>query len=292
MPSTKNGWAGRIDWATPAGRLLGQFLAGPPQDRSFRITVFGSASLQLTVDERLMSAAVDVFAEDDDLTDFVAAAKLDATHGGFCIEPGFELSFRTSPRWRGRAVTVERANVSLTIPHPIDILLDKLNRPEEKDLTAFKRVIQITGHPDAEELKGELRAAVDLFRPAFDDESPNKYAENTRRLWRELFNADIDVRAEIIAPAMDLRRRGYLPPSQLQGRARRIAAYYVASDFGRAPQERESLSNRFAATFHKVLDLRVGVHLVDWPMAGKLGSIRPIVRAFALSCAERERVTL
>lgn len=210
MPSTKNWWAGEIDWATPAGRLLREFLASLPQERSFHFTVFGSAPLQLTVDRQLLSADVDVFSDDDeDLSALIAAARLDKTRGGFYLESGFELSFRTSPRWRQRAKAIQLGQVTLTIPHPLDILIGKLDRLEAKDLKAFERVIQLTGHPTAEEMKRELQNAVDLFRPAFDDDAPNRYPENTRRLWREIFQAEIDLRQEIIEPAIARRKQGY-----------------------------------------------------------------------------------
>jgi hypothetical protein len=72
----------------------------------------------------------------------------------------------------------------------------------------------LTGHPTAAELRRELQNAVDLFRPAFDEDAPNRYPENTRRLWRELFGTDIDIRRDIIEPAGARRRQGYgeLPP--------------------------------------------------------------------------------
>jgi hypothetical protein len=213
MPSIKTWWTGEIDWATPAGELLQKFLATLPKDRPFHLTLFGSAPLQLTVDRQLMSGDVDLFSDDDeDLAALVAAAKLDKTYGGFHLEAGFELSFRTSPRWRQRAATVQRGNVTLTIPHPLDILIGKLARLDAKDLKAFERVIQLSGHPTAAELKRELRNAVDLFRPAFDEDSPNQYPENTRRLWREIFHAEIDVRGEIIEPAIARRKQGYGEP--------------------------------------------------------------------------------
>lgn len=210
MPSIKNWWAGEIDWVTPAGQLLQAFLASLPKDRAFHVTIYGSAPLQLTVDRQLLSGDVDLFSDDDeDLSGFIAAAKLDKTRGGFYLEPGFELSFRTSPRWRQRAATVQRGNVTLTIPHPLDILIGKLDRLDAKDLKAFERVIQLTGHPTADEFKRELQNAVDLFRPAFDEDAPNRYPENTRRLWREIFHADIDVRRDIIEPASARRKLGY-----------------------------------------------------------------------------------
>ena len=213
MTSTENWWPGEIDWATPAGELIQKFLATLPANRPFHFTLYGSAPLQLTVDRQLMSGDVDLFSDDDeDLSALIAAAKLDKTHGGFHLEPGFELSFRTSPRWRQRAKIVRRGNVTLTIPHPLDILIGKLDRLDAKDLKAFARTIELTGHPTAEELKRELQNAVDLFRPAFDDDAPNRYPENTRRLWREIFRAEIDIRQEIIEPATARRKSGYGEP--------------------------------------------------------------------------------
>lgn len=216
MPSTKNWWAGDIDWSTPAGQLLQKFLATLPTNRPFHFTLYGSAPLQLTVDRKLMSGDVDLFSDDDeDLTALIAAAKLDKSHGGFYLEPGFELSFHTSPRWRRRAKAIQRGNVTLTIPHPLDILIGKLDRLDAKDLKAFARTRELTGHPTADELKHELQEAVDLFRPAFDEDAPNRYPENTRKLWREIFHAEIDIRREIIEPAMARRKQGYgeTPPN-------------------------------------------------------------------------------
>lgn len=210
MPSIENWWTGTIDWQTPAGLLMEKFLATLPKDRPFHLTLYGSAPLQLTVDRQLLSGDVDLFSDDDeDLAALVNAANLDKSHGGLYLEAGFELSFRTAPRWRQRARIVQRDNVTLTIPHPLDILIGKLDRLDPKDLQAFQRVIQLTGHPTATELIAELRNAVDLFRPGFDEESPNKYPENTRKLWRDVFQSEIDIHSEIIAPAVARRRQGY-----------------------------------------------------------------------------------
>jgi hypothetical protein len=100
----------------------------------------------------------------------------------------------------------------VTIPHPLDILIAKLARLDAKDLLAFRRVIDLTGHPTREELLQEFRNAVDLFRPAFDDESPNLYPGNSVRLWRELWQAPLDVGQDIVAPALARRRAGYGDP--------------------------------------------------------------------------------
>ena len=210
MPSIENWWNSPIDWGTPAGQLLSRFAAALPADRGYRITVFGSAPLQLTLDRDLLSGDVDIFSDDDeDLTEAVRQAGLAKGHGGLYLEPSFELSFRASTRWRQRAKVIQLGKLTLTFPHPLDILIGKLGRLDPKDLEAFKRVVQLTGHPTAEELIPELQNALDLFRPAFDEETPNRYPENTQRLWQELYASDIDVRKAIIEPAIKKRQEGY-----------------------------------------------------------------------------------
>lgn len=210
MPSTENWWNGAVEWSTPAGELLKAFLAGLPQDRNYRFTVYGSAALQLTVARDLLSGDVAIFSNDgEDLTALIAGGPFDKEHGGLYLDSGFELSFRTSPRWRERAKVFNLGNATITIPHPVDILIGKLDRLEDKDMRAFERVRAVTGHPTAEEFIKELQGAVDLFRPSFEEESPNRYLENTERLWRTLFGAEIDVRNQIIAPALARRRQGY-----------------------------------------------------------------------------------
>ena len=210
MNSTKNWWQGDIEWSTPAGQLLDKFMASLPPNRPFHIVIYGSALLQLTVDHQLLSSDVDIFSEnDDDLSGLIAAAELDKAQGRFYIESGYPLSFRTSPMWQGRAKTVQRGAVKITLPHPLDILIGKLGRLEAKDLAAFRRVIELTGHPTAGEFQRELQNAVDLFRPAFDEDSPNLFPENAVRLWREIFHSEIDLRRDIIAPALERRRAGY-----------------------------------------------------------------------------------
>jgi hypothetical protein len=173
----------------------------------------------MTVDRTLLSGDVDFFCDnDEDLTAIIRENHLDKEHGGIYLEAGFELSFRTSPRWRARAKSVQASNVMLTLPHPLDILIGKLDRLAPKDLEAFRRVIAITGHPTADELEQELQNAVDLFRPGFDEESPGRFRANTEQLWREVFQCQIDVQQQIIAPALERRKQGYgEPPPDYKG---------------------------------------------------------------------------
>ena len=103
------------------------------------------------------------------------------------------------------------AHVQITLPHPMDILIAKLHRLADKDLAAFRLVIEKTGHPTEEEMRRELQAAVDLYRPNFDEEIGGDITTNTRVLWHELWGKEIDVRKEIIAPARERILKGYAP---------------------------------------------------------------------------------
>lgn len=190
--------------------MLRRFFATLPADRTFRFVLYGSAPLQPTLNRAWTSADVDFFSDDDeDYNERIRQLGLAKGQADYYLEPGFRLSFRTTSHMRVRAKTVQLGNVTVTIPHPLDILICKLDRLDPKDLLAFRRVMDLTGHPTREEFLRELQNAVDLFRPAFDEESPNRYPENAVRLWRELWQADLDVRRDIIAPALARRRAGY-----------------------------------------------------------------------------------
>lgn len=202
-------WTTKFDLDTPAGIALKKLLAALPEDRRFNITLFGSAPIQISVDNRLLSQDIDLFSDHRELEEYVVKAGLDQDHSDFYIQVCSELNFRTSPRWRQRTQSFQLGNCTFVLPHPIDILIAKLNRLEEKDLEAFRVVIAKTGHPTEEEMISELQFAVDLFRPGFDEENAVDMAGNCRRLWPEIFGREIDPRAEIIAPALEIRRKGY-----------------------------------------------------------------------------------
>ena len=71
-----------------------------------------------------------------------------------------------------------------------------------------------TGHPTEAELIKELQFAVDLFRPSFDEEQGHDMANNCRRLWPLIYGREMDPRAEIIAPALAIRKAGYGEPTR------------------------------------------------------------------------------
>jgi hypothetical protein len=205
-------WAGSINLNTRAAELLRKLVAVLPQNREFAITVFGSAPIQICVDSTLASADVDVFSDFEFLREIADKAGLGQDQTEFYIQVSSELNFRTSPRWKDRTQSARIGNCTFIFPHPIDILIAKLNRLEEKDLKAFRTVIAKTGHPTETELIKELQLAVDLFRPSFDEEQGHDMANNCRRLWPLIYGREIDPRAEIIAPALKIRREGYGEP--------------------------------------------------------------------------------
>jgi hypothetical protein len=207
-------WAGSINLSTRAADLLKKLVAVLPANREFVITIFGSAPIQICVDATLTSADVDVFSEFDELRELVEQAGLGQDKTEFYIQVSSELNFRTSPRWRERTQSARIGNCTFVFPHPIDILIAKLNRLEEKDLKAFRVVIAKTGHPTEAELIHELQMAVDLFRPSFDEEQGHDLANNCRRLWPLIYGREIDPRKEIIAPALAIRKAGYGEPTR------------------------------------------------------------------------------
>ena len=207
-------WTDTIDLSTPAGNALKRLARVLPADRPFQITLFGSAPIQITVEPSLLSADVDLFCEDEDLNEFVCQAGLDREHSDFFIQVCSGLNFRTSPLWATRTKSTKIDHVTFAFPHPIDILIAKLKRLEEKDLEAFRVVRRKTGHPTEAELIHELQMAVDLFRPDFDEEQGHDMANNCRRLWPLIYGREIDPRKEIIAPALQRRREGYGEPAR------------------------------------------------------------------------------
>lgn len=197
-----------LNWNTPAGRELDRLIAALPAQPPREITVFGSAPLQLLISPDFLSADVDVIGGDD-LAELVAARSLGPQQSELAIHVCDPLTFQTTADWTSRALRVNRHGQVIILPHPWDILVSKLPRLEPKDIEAYRLVIRLTGHPTEPELLDHLGRAVDLFRPAFDEERGGNTTNNARVLWRELFNHALDVRAQIIAPALERRRQGY-----------------------------------------------------------------------------------
>ena len=203
-------WSDHLDWTTPAGKVVRLLIAALPKNHEFHLTLFGSSPLQIAFEPTFASADVDLFADEmeAEVEAAIERAGLGKEQAAIYVQCCAELNFRTSPRWRTRAVRTQLDGCTITLPHPIDILIAKMHRMAEKDIEAFRLVIARTGHPTEEELKSELQNAVDLYRPNFDEEACSDITNGTRVLWRELWKKEIDVRREIIAPALARRRAG------------------------------------------------------------------------------------
>lgn len=180
------------------------------------INVFGSAPLQMGIEESLLSNDVDIAVRTEEqsrIEEVIRNAGLGRDQSEYFIQCRPEGAFRTSSRWKDRAFNYLFPNGTARFAHPIDILVGKLNRADEKDVRAFELVISKTGHPSEEEMIGELRGAVELFSVAhfrgFDGPS---YAENVRRIWPRLCQREIDLESEIIIPAFTRIQEAYEAP--------------------------------------------------------------------------------
>ena len=205
--------ADKLDWNGNAGRRLDEFARRLPVHPRLELTVFGSAPLQLFVDRAFLSEDIDLFG-DDTTTDFLNQF-VEANHWGkgqtdFYIQVCDPLAFKSTIDWRTRAIEAERHGHLFRIVHPWDVLVSKLQRLEEKDLDAFRLVVEKTGHPTEDEFARHLQLAVDLYRPKFDEESAHgDMLMNTRLVWQTLWNEEIDVRARIIRPALERAEHEY-----------------------------------------------------------------------------------
>jgi len=201
-------WRPVINWQTPAAQALDKLVAALPVNSPWRIIVFGSAPLQLAVDPTFLSADVDVIAQED-IENFCRRAGLLKGQADLYIEPCTVAAFTASADWMVRAYETQRKHVTFVLPHPIDILVAKIKRLDDKDLRAFHLVRDKLGHPTEDDLIKALRRVVDIYRPSFDEESGNNAQENTQLLWQNLFGKPINVTQEIIAPALAERRKNY-----------------------------------------------------------------------------------
>lgn len=198
----------RITWNSPAGILLDQLAEALLPEPARTIVVFGSGVLQVRIEPAFLSRDVDIIGDDD-----IEVVAKDLRYADERVNLEFQvcdrLTFRTALGWEERAHRELRQGHTFVFPHPWDILCAKIGRLEEKDLEAFRLVIRKTGHPTAEEFKRHLQLAVDLYRPNFDEERGSDYTTQTRILWQEIFQGDIDVRTEIIRPALERRQAQY-----------------------------------------------------------------------------------
>ena len=205
--------------------MLDRVVAALPADRTWNLIVFGSGPLQLGLDQTFVSGDVDItmdFPGHEVERHLAKAGMLKEQSSDFYVEVVPRYVFNAPYDWEGRAYRELRRHVEFTFPHPVDILTSKVCRMAEKDLNAFRLVRRLTGHPTAEEMIQLLRKAVDIYRPRFDEEHGGDPIANTKLLWREIFAGDIDVRAEIIRPALEERRKYFEQGAGLKDKLREI----------------------------------------------------------------------
>jgi len=194
-------WSPELDWSTPGAQLLRQAAGVLSREAGFKhlqIVVFGSSPLQMGVSNAIMSGDLDI-ASDERIEGVLKDAGLTKGLSSPYVEVCPLGTFRTALDWRTRAHVERLEALEVLFPHPIDILVSKISRGEEKDFEAFEEVIERTGHPTEEELLDSLIRAVHLYKPAYDESAPGDPITNTRLLWQRLFGRDIDVRREIIS---------------------------------------------------------------------------------------------
>lgn len=216
-------WPVEIDWESPAGKLLTLLGDSVPPDRRTPIVLFGSAALQVTVAPTVLSEDTDItpdiipydprsgeFPNPYDrkgLNDLVRANELGIHQRKLYIQVNAPGAFQPGTGYLRRVMEKDRGNLHITIPHPLDILIAKLHRYEDKDLEAFQKVYERTGFPSPDALLAELRASPRLF--ARQDRSlehmPSQYpeskiSESVPRLFWALWKKRIGVQNDILAP--------------------------------------------------------------------------------------------
>lgn len=207
-------------WDTLAGRVLDTFFASIHKalpDYPHPLTVFGSAPIQLCLDEDFASGDVDVMAlEGGEVLRRIAAESgvgragtIRASHGIQICPP---LLFRPTPHYLQRAHIEIRHGLKIIIPHLRDILIAKLHRSRHegqqglvpKDLRAFSRVRQLSGgHPTLAELLEDLTACESCFRPP-QDGSVNAFRLNAEDVLLEIYQHPLDLKRDILEPATRL----------------------------------------------------------------------------------------
>lgn len=204
-------------WESPVGRVLDSFFAEIHRvhpDYDTPLTIFGSAPIQLCLDDTFVSADADimVLSRTEELRTIAGCWQIwgaGKTRPPFGLQLCPPILFKPTPHYLQRAQMETRHGLKIVIPHLRDILIAKLHRSRTasqdglvaKDLRAFRRVRELTGgHPNEAELVEDLMACEPSFR-SVDNETVNSFALNVEDLWMSLFGRRIDLAATIIAPA-------------------------------------------------------------------------------------------
>jgi hypothetical protein len=215
------------NWNTPAGHVLEAFLAGAHQafpGYPLPVTLFGSAAIQICLDEAFASADVDVMVMSENASFREVAKKTGAGQSGL-LRPAYGVQicppqlFRTTPHYMQRARIEQRQGLNIVIPHVRDILIAKLHRFRgqdqqglaAKDRRAFQRVRELCGgRPTEADVLEDLMLCASNLNITLE-EGGNAFRLNTMDLFEELFQRRLDLEKEILEPV-----RAALPQAHLE----------------------------------------------------------------------------
>jgi len=202
-------------WDTLAGRGLDSFFAAvherlPEYDGP--LTVFGSAPIQLCLDESFASADVDLMVLEgtEELRRIATESGAACTGmGRYGVQICPPQLFRPPPHYLQRAHVETRQGLKIIVPHLRDILIAKLHRSRvdgqeglvPKDRRAFQRVRELSaGHPTMSELLEDLIACEPCFRPLADG-GVNFFRLNVEDMLSEFYGHRLDLQRDILGPA-------------------------------------------------------------------------------------------
>lgn len=207
-------------WDTLAGRVLDTFFAAVKQalpDYAQPFTIFGSAPIQLCLDEDFASADVDLMVMEDGET----LRRIAVESGTACTgiqRYGVQICppqlFRPTPHYLQRAHVETRHGLQIIVPHLRDILVAKLHRSRgedqhglvPKDRRAYQRVRELcAGHPTLPEVLEDLVACEPSFRP-LPDGAVNAFRINSHDMLEELYGHQLDLQRDIFTPAANAAR--------------------------------------------------------------------------------------
>src|SRR3984885_7197957 len=218
-------WPPTINLNTPAWRTLQNLLAeAPPSPDQNRLIVFGSAALQLTVANELLSADIDISLDlvtvgprgmtapkaEERLRRTAATVNAALSKDLPYLQVSHWMTFQPANRWERRAFEKTELRWRVVYPHPYDILFSKLRRAEIKDIEAFRLIIERTGHPTEAEFIQLCTENYRDFEPRLRA-APSHLPEvvrshdlrsNTVGLWQTIWGRSIDVDLEITRPAL------------------------------------------------------------------------------------------
>ncbi len=205
------------NWDTLAGRVLDTFFAAVRAnlpDYDLPLTLFGSAPIQLCLDENFTSADVDIMVIDggETLRKIAAdagigrAGTLRPTYGVQICPP---MLFGPTPHYLQRAQIETRYGLKIVIPHLRDILIGKLHRTRHegqqgiapKDQRAFQKVRELChGHPTKEEFIEDLVHCEPSFRLTSDG-SLNAFRFNAEDVLASIYGHKFDLQCDILSAA-------------------------------------------------------------------------------------------